>query len=62
MNAKKQSEVDAYLESLIAREHAKLIDATCDDDRRNAWHSMRALIGSRSPFQIRRMEIERGLR
>jgi len=56
------SSPDAYLETLIEIERERMVEAPTVEARRDAWQSMKALIGSRSPQQVRRMERARGLR
>lgn len=53
---------DAYLEARIEAERVKMVEALTPEARRGAWHSMKALIESRSAVQVRQMEFAQRLR
>ena len=62
MRLQQKRSVDAHLESLIETQRVRLVGAESVEERRDAWNSMKALIGSRSPGRVRQMEMAKGLR
>lgn len=56
------SDRDEELELLIHTAWHALMDAACRESKVTAFNEMRELVKQRSPEQIARMEIERGLR
>lgn len=53
---------DEQLEAEIAVAKRELLAAKSPGERRVKWRSMRALIMKRSPEQVYRMEVAKGLR
>lgn len=53
---------DTAREQAIEAARQRLATSPCPTDRRAAWDDLCALVNSRSPDQVERMERERGLR
>jgi hypothetical protein len=53
---------DLLLEMEIDKAYQAVCDAKTEEQLAAAWQKMRELHGQRSPEQIQRMELERGLR
>ncbi len=53
---------DERLEAAIEAKRQELLTARTREERMAAWHGMRGLIEARSPGQVWRLEVQKGLR